>query len=238
MTQQDAQFDAYAGDYGQVLDRGLAPSGESSAYFCRGRLEWLARQFERLGERPRKGLDYGCGVGMAVPFFFTCLQLDSLIGLDVSRSSLETAAKSHPTERVRFLHITEYQPQADLDLIFTNGVFHHIKPEDRPETIRFLARCLRPGGLLALWENNPWNLGTRYVMSRIPFDRDAVLVWPGQAIRLLRAAGFEILRKDFCFIFPRFLRLFRWSEPLLCRLPLGAQYLVLGRLGKACDNLR
>jgi hypothetical protein len=26
---------------------------------------------------------------------------------------------------------------------------------------------MRPGGVVALWENNPWNPATRYVMGRI-----------------------------------------------------------------------
>ena len=90
-------------------------------------------------------------------------------------------------------------------------------------------RRLRPGGLFALWENNPWNPGTRYVMSRIPFDRDAVPLAPPEARRLVRACGFEVLRTDFLFLFPRALRLMRPLEARLSRLPLGAQYQVLCR---------
>ena len=39
----------------------------------------------------------------------------------------------------------------------------------------------------------------------------------------------EVLRTDFLFIFPRVLKWLRWIEPLVSRLPLGGQYLVLGR---------
>jgi len=53
--------------------------------------------------------------------------------------------------------------------------------------------ALKPGGLFAFWENNPWNPGTRIVMSRIPFDRDAEIISPPAAKRLLRRAGFSIL---------------------------------------------
>ncbi len=77
---------------------------------------------------------------------------------------------------------------------------------------------------MALFENNPWNPGTRLVMSRIPFDRDAVLVRPGEARRLLEAAGLEPRFTGFYFYFPRWLGALRPIERRLVRLPLGAQY--------------
>jgi hypothetical protein len=66
-------------------------------------------------------------------------------------------------------------------------------------------------------------------MSRIPFDRDAIMVFPHEARRLLRQAGFEILRTDYLFIFPRPLSALRLLEPPLSRLPFGAQYQILAR---------
>jgi hypothetical protein len=95
-----------------------------------------------------------------------------------------------------------------------------------------IARSPRPGGLFAFWENNPWNPGTRYVMSRIPFDRDAVTLIPPEARQLLQKAGFEILRTDFLFIFPGVLKWLRWIEPSISHLPFGAQYQVLARKPK------
>ena len=38
--------------------------------------------------------------------------------------------------------------------------------------------ALLTGGVLALFENNPWNPGTRLVMKRIPFDRNAQTISP------------------------------------------------------------
>jgi SAM-dependent methyltransferase len=114
-------------------------------------------------------------------------------------------------------------------LVFCNGVFHHIPPGERPAAIDFIAKALRSKGLFAFWENNPWNPGTRYVMSRIPFDRDAITLSPPEARRLLRAGGFEILRTDFQFVFPRVLGWFRRFETALSPVPIGAQYQVLCR---------
>ncbi len=132
----------------------------------------------------------------------------------------------------RFERFTDYVPAADIDLIYSNGVFHHIPPQQRPGALDFMWRALRPGGIFALWENNPWNPGTRYVMSRIPFDRDAVILSAPEACRMLRASKFEVRRVDFLFIFPRMLSWLRPLERPLSHLPLGAQYQVLAR--KSC----
>jgi hypothetical protein len=66
-------------------------------------------------------------------------------------------------------------------------------------------------------------------MSRIPFDRDAITLAPPETRHLLKEGGFEILRTDFLFIFPRMLKPLRALEPLVSRLPFGAQYQVLCR---------
>jgi SAM-dependent methyltransferase len=222
-------FDAYASSYKKALARGLSVTGESSAFFARGRVAWLARRLREMAERPRKLLDFGCGTGVAVPFFLELLRVESVIGIDSSMNSLTVARDACARTSARFLLPGEYTPNGEMDIAFTNGVFHHIPPRDREQTTRYIFRALRPDGLLAFWENNPWNPGTRYVMWRIPFDRDAVPLWPSQAKTLLRESGFEILLTDFLFLFPRFLRRLRWLEPHLARWPFGGQYQILCR---------
>ena len=75
--------------------------------------------------------------------------------------------------------------------------------QERAGAIDYIYRALRPGGLMAFWENNPWNPGTRYVMSRIPFDRDAITLSAREAQGLIRTGGLDVLRTDFLFIFPK-----------------------------------
>jgi SAM-dependent methyltransferase len=222
-------FDEYAANYDAALAQGLSVSGEDKTFFARGRIEWLAGCLRELKAAPRTVLDFGCGTGSAAPLLIELLKAESVTGVDVSAQSLELARKAHGSERCRFLLHTDYRPNGEADLAFCNGVFHHIPSQERAAAVEFVFRAVRPGGWFALWENNPWNPGTRYVMSRIPFDREAVLLWPGQTRRLLEAGGFEARRTDFLFIFPRPLRWLRWIEPHVSRLPLGAQYQVLGR---------
>lgn len=222
-------FDAYAAEYDAALEQGISVSGEGKEYFARGRILWLAKALAKREAKPRTVLDFGCGTGTAARLFCEILGSESVLGVDVSVKSLEAARQLHGGNQIRFLSLTEYTPNEEFDLAFCNGVFHHVPLSDRAGAVNFVFRSLRPGGIFAFWENNPWNPGTRIVMSRIPFDRDAITLNPIQARRLLRAGGFEIIRTDFLFIFPRILGWFRGLEPLVCRLPLGAQYQILCR---------
>ena len=54
-----------------------------------------------------------------------------------------------------------------------------------------MARVTRPGGMVAIIEHNPLNPVTRHIVSRCPFDRDAVLLRCGTGARLLAGAGLE-----------------------------------------------
>jgi len=228
VTKVKTDFDAYAATYDAALARGLSFSGEDKNFFARGRILWLRRCLNRLHENPRIVLDFGCGTGSAVPFLLNELELESLVGVDSSTQSLAIARHAHGA-RAKFVPLAEYRPTGYFDLIFCNGVFHHISPSERVTAVNTLFSSLRPGGHFAFWENNPWNPGARYVMRQIPFDHDAITLSPPTARRLLRKSGFQVIQTDFLFFFPRSLSWLRCLEPNLSSLPLGAQYQILCR---------
>lgn len=223
---QPVDFNEFAGNYDAALDRGISLSGEDKDFFARGRVEWLRSCIQ--DSRPQRVLDYGCGTGSASPLLHRVLGARAVVGVDTSVESIAVAKRS-AASGISFSSIDEYRPAADIDVAYCNGVFHHIPLAERAGAIQYVRDSLRPAGLFSFWENNPWNPGTRLVMSRIPFDRDAILVSALEARRLLRAGGFEILGTHFLFVFPKMLSALRALERSLTRLPLGAQYQVLCR---------
>lgn len=232
-----SEFNQYASDYDRMLAEGLVVSGEGKDYFARGRIEWLKTCADELHLSPKRIMDYGCGTGMAAPLLLERFGAESVVGLDPSAMLLDLAARSYGSSRTTFRQIHQYRPHEEVDLVYCNGVFHHIPIARRRMVVQYIWRSLQPGGYFAFWENNPWNPGTRYVMSRIPFDRDAVTLTALEACKLLQSAGFRIVRTDYLFIFPKSLSLFRWMEPYLSRFPFGAQYLVLARkAGRAANH--
>ncbi|HEU4686629.1 MAG TPA: methyltransferase domain-containing protein [Nitrospira sp.] len=225
----DSEFDQYAGDYDSLLSQGLAVSGEGKEYFAEGRVAWLKDRLDECGVKARRILDFGCGTGDTADRLQRRFAADCVIGVDPSSPLVQRAALQYGRSNVRFHELRGYVPAEERDLVYCNGVFHHIPPRSRSSVARYIWSALRPGGVFAFWENNPWNPGTRYVMSRIAFDRDAVTLTSGQARELLQATGFHILRTDYLFVFPRALRVLRSLEGRLSRYPIGAQYLVLAR---------
>lgn len=222
-------FDRFTDDYDQALARGLSVSGEDKLHFARERIAFLASCLRELGASPDAVLDFGCGTGDATPFLLSELRVERVVGLDRSARSLALARARHGAAKASFVAADAFVPHGDFPLAYCNGVFHHVPPVERVAVARSVHDALRPGGFFALWENNPWNPGARYVMWRIPFDRDAVMLSAGEARRALVAAGFEIVRTDHLFVFPRALRGLRFLEAHLRAAPLGAQYQVLAR---------
>ncbi len=227
--QPNPEFDQYAANYDQALAQGISVSGENKDFFAQGRVAWLAQCLQKICVTPSAVMDFGCGTGQATPYLLENLKAQKVLGVDVSEGLLSVARRDHASSRIQFSPLKEYTPSAQMDLVFCNGVFHHIPLAERSAAVDYVFRSLRPGGIFALWENNPWNPGTRYVMSRIPFDRDAITLSPPTARHLVRAAGFEILSTNFLFLFPRALSWLRWIEPLIAPAPAGAQYQVLAR---------
>jgi len=226
---RNPECDVDATDYDAALAQGLTVSGADNLYGVRGRLAWLAACLRKLGEQPTTVMDYGCGIGATTPAFFAWLGVTAVVGTDRAPRAVDVARQAYGSERARFLLFDHYHPRAALDLVYCHGVFHHILPHARVAAVAYVWQALRPGGLWAFWENNPWNPGMRYVMHRRPCDRDAIPLTPPEARRLLLAGGFEIFRTDCLLLFPRRLQWLCGLEARLARWPLGAQYQVLCR---------
>ncbi|MES2697083.1 MAG: class I SAM-dependent methyltransferase [Verrucomicrobiota bacterium] len=225
---EQPSFDAYAGDYEAALDRGLSLTGESRDFYAQRRVEIVRETCQRIGLHIRAVCDYGCGTGDTLPLLHNVLGAARLIGLDPSTASLDEARRRHAGLAVEWATPEAFAATpGSVDLAYCNGVFHHIPPAERLAAARQIFDLLRPGGCWFFWENNPLNPGTRWVMSRIPFDRDAITLTPGEARRLGVDAGGMRIETSYHFYFPNALRALRGTERWLRRIPFGGQYLVV-----------
>lgn len=215
--------------YDSLLNQGLRLSGESRQYFAKCRVEHLI-QFISDGPAPSRILDFGCGTGDTSALLAAKFAGAEVIGVDSSEAVIASANERFGGRRVRFAPVSRMPGIGTFDLAYMNGVLHHISPTSRLMAMYDIAERLRPGGHLMIFENNPFSPAARWVMRRIPFDREAILVWPHEAARLIRDVGLLTPhRTRYFFIFPRALRLLRPFEARLSGLPFGAQYLVIGR---------
>ncbi len=220
-------FDHYADKYDDALNQSISVSGEDKDYFAHSRIQFLSSLLKERRVSVKAIMDFGCGIGSASPHLIEILNPESLLGVDPSPLSLKEANDKHSNKTTRFLTLEQYSPKQEIDLAYCSAVFHHIPPDERADSVDYVYRSLKSGGYFSFWEHNLWNPGARYAMSRCPFDEDAIPLRASESRQLLTASGFKVLRTDYLFIFPRFLRHFRGIEKKLTQLPIGAQYQVL-----------
>jgi SAM-dependent methyltransferase len=223
------EFDKFARNYEALFKPWLKIAGASREFFARSRLNWLSYLLHDQEITPRRVMDFGCGTGMSIPLLADILNAEHVIGLDTSEESLAVARQSVGSGFVLLATPGEYLPQQDLDLVFCNGVFHHIPVSDRPAAVDYIYRCLRPGGMFAMWENNPLNPIQSFAMKHSEIDRNAIPLPPSESCRLVASERFSVIRVDYLFFFPGYLSWLRPMERWLIKLPLGAQYQVLAR---------
>lgn len=222
------EFDKFARDYEALFKPWLKIAGASREYFARSRLKWLSYLLAEQKIAPRRVMDFGCGTGMSLPLLEDILHAEQVIGLDTSEESLAVARESVGSRPLELATPAKYVPRQDLDLVFCNGVFHHIPVAERSAAVDYVYRCLRPGGMFAMWENNPWNPILSFGMKHSEIDNNAIPLPPPESCRLV-ASKFSVVRTDYLFFFPGY---FGWLHPLekwLIKVPLGAQYQVLAR---------
>jgi 2-polyprenyl-3-methyl-5-hydroxy-6-metoxy-1,4-benzoquinol methylase len=216
-----SEFDRYANQYRTALDRSLAMSGETSAYFARHKAAYIARM---LDAGNRKILDFGCGVGLLSSELARMRPNDCLHGFDVSLESLERVDVRLRAAGVFTSDLQELD--TNYDLIVLANVMHHVPMDQREGMISDLARRLAAGGILLVIEHNPLNPATRWVVSQCEFDAGAVLLRPREVRGYAAGAGLSHRRLDYLLFFPRVVSILRKFEPALRWCPLGAQYAI------------
>ncbi len=232
-----AEFDQFAEGYDSGMDCHLKRLvGKTAEAFIEVKVRWLLHD---LRTRPFSGrqltseldvLDFGCGTGLFLKLLKRNGLPGRLHGCDVSKGMLDEAIRNWDQGPLpKFDLITgEHIPYAEgvFDLVIACAVFHHIPPQARSTFCGEIARVLKPGGRVYVFEHNPYNPVTQWVVSRTPIDRNAVLVTVKEMSDLLGAAGFRGTRSEYLLFFPPTWQWIRRVEKTLRWLPLGGQWVV------------
>jgi SAM-dependent methyltransferase len=222
-----AEFDRFAETYEAVHRDNIRLSGEDPDYFARYKIEAVAKQWAKDGlAAPKAILDFGTGVGNALPHLAEHFAGARITGVDVSSGSLDVAARRYPGVAELTFYDGQTLPMASgsQDLVFSSCVFHHIDAAAHVALLSELKRVLAPGGRLIIFEHNPINPVTQYIVATCPFDEDAVLIGAGDFKARQRQAGLRHVRAVYTGFFPNALKALRPLERLLGWLPVGAQY--------------
>jgi SAM-dependent methyltransferase len=229
-------FDTHAKNYSETLRASLAFAGADHLYYAERKISALTRFLVSRGDlRPKRVLDFGCGTGTNLPLLRDVLPSAELHGTDVSEKSLDIAQKLG----IPGCEFRPYEGDAlpysehSFDLVMIANVLHHVPPAQRGALMQSIAVTLTPGGIIAIFEHNPFNPITRRVVRDCPFDEGVILLRPRESAELMRGAGVQVNRIDFLTFAPAALSFIRGLDGPLRRVPLGAQYAAFGSVPSA-----
>ncbi|HEX3989721.1 MAG TPA: class I SAM-dependent methyltransferase [Acetobacteraceae bacterium] len=233
MTQK-AEFDAHADGYDAGMDNKLkALTGGSADDFVAVKVHWLLRRWPELRSNAAWSiLDYGCGAATLLRLLRAAGIPGRLTGTDVSSGMLREAARIWPADQPPpGLQIQNGAatglPSDSFDLALISAVLHHVPVPGRNEVYAELQRVLRPDGRLVVFEHNPWNPITSYVVAHTPIDRGAILLPPPEVTASLTAGGWRDIRTShLMFLPPRLGLVATAAERMFGWLPIGGQYAV------------
>lgn len=221
-----AEFDIHAESYERQHANSLRLSGEDPAFFSQYKVAVVQRMLAARGKEPSRILDFGAGVGNALPFLQEHFPSARVTCLDVSAASLSKceARAQRPAEFVVYDGQKIPFEDGTFDAVFTACVFHHIPPSKHLSLLAEIRRVLAADGEFFLFEHNPWNPFTTHAVRNCPFDANAILINAPEMRRRLKAAGFSDLNLSYHIFFPGSLSALRPAERLLRWFPIGAQY--------------
>ena len=232
-------FDAYAGNYADEVQASIDFAGLPHDFYLRAKALLLAEVVQqRLGIGGALScLDVGCGVGALHPHIAPLF--DHLAGVDVSVASIAEASRRRPAGVYRSYDGTRLPFEDDtFDVALTVCVMHHVPPGAWGTFVDEMRRVVRPGGLVAVIEHNPYNPLTRFAVSRCAFDADAVLLPARRVANLFAASGLTGVAVRHFLLLPSLARAARLLEALVAGMPLGAQYMAFCMKPGSGDGLR
>jgi SAM-dependent methyltransferase len=216
--------------YRGQIEQTIAFAGQGLDFYTRVKAQYLRDLVAAVlpdVAQPRL-LDIGCGHGYIHPDLIAAGF--SITGVEVAEEVLPLARQANPD--------VEYQtydgqrlpfPDASFDVATAICVMHHVPPSQWPAFAQEMRRVLKPGGIAVVFEHNPWNPATRYVVASNEIDADAVLLSAPKLRGLLRGAGLSQVASKGILFTPFAAPFFRRLDKSLGWLPLGAQYYATGR---------
>ncbi len=229
-----ADFDVLCDTYEDVLDKDLHIFGERHSYFTEFKALWIKKFLDKeaICQNP-KFLDIGCGTGTLHDYINSHIPKATCYGIDISFRSIKKARLENRGIKSFYCAYNGINipfKGNSFDLVILAGVLHHVSKEEvRSEILKEAYRVVNPGGYLVIFEHNPYNPVTRYIVKKCVIDKGAELLDLKATKGALSRCNFEVIRADYIVFFPHFLRMFRFLEERLSWLFLGAQYVIVAK---------
>lgn len=217
-------------NYVNSIDDSISFIGKNLDFFVAVKADLLKNKISELLPEVKKPqiLDIGCGHGLLHSYISN--ETYTVTGVDVADEVLELARQSNPSVKY-----TSYDgmilpfASESFDVVITICVMHHVPPPQWNVFLREMRRVVKKGGIALVFEHNPYNPVTRYVVANSPLDVGVTLISSSNLKILMQQAGFRTAKSDYMFFTPFSSPMFRWLDKALRWLPFGAQYYTVAR---------
>lgn len=221
---QKTEFDEYSHTYKEILKNSLKRFKKDDQFFDVVKIKHLY-DYVIKDKKSYDILDFGCGIGKLTGLLASENQESIVVGYDISKQSILLAEKEN-AEHQNLFFCNEIPQDARYNFIIVANVFHHIKSEKHIRTLNILKDLLKSNGEIIIFEHNPFNPLTRYIVNKCPFDVDAELISLNRFVKLADQCQLEVKLKKYILFFPWHPNIFQRIEWYMRWVPLGAQYMI------------
>ncbi len=176
-------------------------------------------------------LDLGCSDGDAEPFLAD--HFGRVTAMDIDEARIRTARQRHDLPDVEFVHLPEPRPlpceDGAFDVAVAFSLLHHMSRPEGLATLEEVRRAVRPGGLVAMLEYNPFNPAALGLVLFGPDDHGSRPLMTSMVASLMRESGLDVLDSRYLLWFPASLSVLAPLEDRLRRVPTGAKHVTFAR---------
>jgi ubiquinone/menaquinone biosynthesis C-methylase UbiE len=225
-----AEFDEIAAEYNDEIVKNAGMFGRFRQSMLSYKSQYLAYL---LPQKPERILDYGCGIGMNIPYLQKYFPGAKIYGCDISEESIRIASEHNTNSEFNVIKsVEDLKIYANkIDCVFISTVLHHIPPAEHKNWLRGLYEILKRDGCLIVFEHNMKNPLMKGLVKKTPMDKDAVMLDMDYCKSLIKDVFGETswIKTGYTWFFPWRNKVCTAIEHRLKYLPLGAQYYVAAK---------
>jgi len=154
-----------------------------------------ASAFKLVGDYCRgKVLDFGCGFGRVMRYFFRNSYRLELHGTDLDREAIDWCRENLPFAQFAYNEAwppTVY-PDNYFDCVYSVSVFSHLNEENHLAWLKDLKRITKPDGLILLTIHGQHAMEVQLRTGKLEIDQEILRV----ATRNLGSSGFAFISQD------------------------------------------
>jgi|AntRauTorcE11897_2_1112592.scaffolds.fasta_scaffold39174_2 ubiquinone/menaquinone biosynthesis C-methylase UbiE len=229
-----AEFDQFKDDYSEKVGDSLSFAGQSHDFYMRVKADHLIETIQK--NYPTKDevkfLDVGCGHGLIHQYLKEKAPLKiEISGVDPAESVIDLAKQNNDFASYEINHGVELPyDENSFDVASATCVMHHVPPVDWERFLTEMKRVVKPGGLVCIYEHNPYNPITLHIVNNCELDENAVLLSSPSLKKMMNKSGLTNTRTDYVLFLPFDWPIARMVEKKLTWLPLGAQYATIAKV--------